>query len=146
MLREDVLATRDSDLIGTTLAAATGLLAGLAAGMLISSLAGNVDRDRVRRAVQRWRGGDRAARNQDELAREVRDLLRSSPETRAAKIGVHAVGAGLLELTGSAPDAEMRRTAGEMAQAYPGVDVVVNRILVPGTDLPPRPRAPTPTL
>lgn len=145
MPREDVLATRDSDALGSTLAAAAGLMLGLAAGIALGGLAGDLHRDGVRRIVRRLRG--RAAdpeRDPAELAREVRAELRRAQETRAATIDVHAVGPGLLELTGSAPDAITRLAAGDMARMHPGVDVVVNRILVLGSDLPPRPHASKP--
>ena len=145
MPREDPLATRDSDALGTTLAAAAGLLLGLAGGILLSGLAGDVHRDRVRRVVRSLRGQRRDPdRDPGDLAREVRDEIRRTQETRAARVDVHAVGPGLLELTGTAPDAATRLAAGEVARAHPDVEVVVNRILVPGSDLPPRPLPSTP--
>jgi hypothetical protein len=39
-------------------------------------------------------------------------------------------------------DALARRAAGDVARAVPGVDVVVNRILLSGIDLPPTPATP----
>jgi len=145
MPREDVLATRDSDALGTTLAATAGFLIGLAAGIAMGGFAGDLHRDRFRHVVRRFRGQTTDPdRDPAELAREVRAELKSAQETRAAKVDVHAVGPGLLELTGTAPDANTRLAAGELARFHPGVEVVVNRILVPGSDLPPRPLTPKP--
>lgn len=131
---------RDSDPIGTALAAAAGLLAGLATGVLLGGMLGNVNQERVRHAVRRLGGRPkRPDRDPDELAREIKAAIRLAPETRGARVDVRAVGPGLLELTGSAPDAVSRLAAAELARAHEGVDVVVNRILVAGSDLPPRP-------
>jgi osmotically-inducible protein OsmY len=52
---------------------------------------------------------------------------------------------GLIELTGVASDALVRRAAADIARAVPGVEVVVNRILLRGTDFPRQPAPPGPT-
>jgi osmotically-inducible protein OsmY len=43
---------------------------------------------------------------------------------------VHALGDGIVELTGTAPDVITRQLAGDIARDVPGAVVVVNRILV----------------
>jgi osmotically-inducible protein OsmY len=44
---------------------------------------------------------------------------------------------GLVELTGVVSDAVVRRVAADVARAVPGVEVVVNRILLRDPDTPP---------
>jgi hypothetical protein len=144
MPREDDLPrTRESDALGTTLVGIAGLVAGVATGLVLAGLAGSLDKERVRRAMRRLRGGDPASeRDPAELARDVRAILVRAPEAQGARIQVHAVGPGLLEITGSAPSAAARLALGSLARIQPGVAVVVNRVLVPDNDLPPRtPRA-----
>lgn len=123
--------------LGIAVAAAAGLGAGLLAGLVLSELLGNVSADRVRRAVQRLRSPeaedeeDRAA-----LERAVEEMLGRNPTTRQLNVGVRALGHGIVELTGTAPDTLARRLAGDVARGVPGADVVVNRILVEGVELP----------
>jgi osmotically-inducible protein OsmY len=74
----------------------------------------------------------------DTIERTVQDALRHSPETRHVAAKVHALGDGLVELTGTAPDAASRRAAGDTARSVPGAEVVVNRILIEGNDAPVR--------
>lgn len=143
MPREDDLRReREADALGTSVVGIAGFVAGLATGLVLAGLAGSVDANRVRRVVRRLRGGAGEPRDPDELARDVRGTLLQAPEAQGARVQVQAVGPGLLELTGTAPTAAIRNALAELARAQPGVQVVVNRVLVPGNDLPPRnPRA-----
>jgi osmotically-inducible protein OsmY len=121
--------------VSLTLSAAAGLGTGIVAGVLMGGLMGAVHPERLRRAMGRMR---RRAVPQDPhvVERAVRQALRDSALTRNLEIRVHALGDGLVELTGTAPTAAARREAGEAARTVPGADVVVNRILVEGSDLP----------
>lgn len=122
------------------IAAAAGLGAGLLAGLLLSELLGNVDSDRFRRAVGRLRPGTHEGPEPDaaEVERAVDEALRHNPTTGPLAIRVRAVGEGVVELTGTAPDATARSLAGDLARGVDGARVVVNRVLVEGTDVPRR--------
>lgn len=135
---------RETEWAGVAIAGALGLGAGLVAGMLVSELLGNVDSERVRRSVGRLRRGARDESEPDpaELERAVDDALRRNPTTRPLAIRVRAVGEGVVELTGTAPDATARSLAGDLARGVDGTRVVVNRVLVEGTDVPRRQRNP----
>lgn len=142
MLREGPVATRDHNddgVIGLALTAAMGFAGGLVLGMLAGSVVGDVHSDRVRRAMGRLRKSSGDATDADALSGAVRDALRLDEVTRDLVIGVHCPGEGLVELTGVAPDAVARQAAGDIARGVPGADIVVNRILVNGSDLPTTP-------
>lgn len=105
-------------------------------GLVVGEFLGTMDADRVRR----WRAR-RAARgtpHPDTVAAAVRERLRDNPTTDSLALTVHAVGHGVVELTGTAPDEMAREIAGDLARGVPGADVVVNRVLVEGQDLPAR--------
>ncbi len=126
-----------NDGLGVAIAGALGLVAGLVFGLVSGELLGNVDSDRVRRAVNRWRPGDDDEQPDEELDKIEHDLLatlKSNPVTRGLSLEVRALGGGLVELTGTVPNESSRELAGELARAVPGADLVVNRVLVAGTD------------
>ncbi len=85
------------------------------------------------------RGSSDDAADTDALASAVHDALRLDDLTRELIVGVHCPGAGLVELTGIAPDAVTRQAAGDVARGVAGAEIVVNRILVNGSDLPTTP-------
>ncbi len=121
-----------------------GFALGVLGGMLLGGSVGPLHADRVRDALSRLRGNhDRSARP-EKLERAVRAALRDDEATRDLDLEVHAVGPGLIELTGVASDALVRRAAADIARAVPGADVVVNRILLRGTDFPRTPVPPGP--
>lgn len=127
--------------LGLTLAAVAGFTIGFAAGAVLGGSVGDVHADRVKRALGRLSGSGRAL-TPAELELGVRDALKADEATQDLDVEVHAAGEGLIELTGIVSDALDRRAAGDVARAVPGVDVVVNRILLKGTDLPPTPATP----
>lgn len=133
MRRDD----RDNGVVGIALIAAAGFGIGLVAGAVVGEMLGDMRGDRLRGIVSRL-GRRPAAPPPDPatIQRAVRAALRGHPRTRGLDLRVHSVGAGLVELSGNAPDAVARRVAGELARAVPGAEVVVNRILVDGSDLP----------
>ncbi len=147
MLQEDPLivrTNREESPVGAAITAAFGFACGLVVGMVAGEMLGDVRSDRVRRAVGRLRGHKEPPVDPELIREAVQEALREHDVTRRFDITVHAPGAGLIELTGLAPDAVARQAAGDVARAVPGADVVVNRILVNGSDLPPQPHQTTP--
>jgi osmotically-inducible protein OsmY len=114
------------------------------AGIVLGELLGDVSSDRLRRAVGRLRRPESAEAPQDANAVElaVRAALAEHPTTKGLPIDVRALGDGVVELSGTAPSAGARQDAWKVARGIPGADAVVNRILVEGDDVPPRPPAP----
>jgi hypothetical protein len=132
---------REDGALGLTLAAVAGFTLGFVTGAVLGGTVGDVHADRVKRAWGRLSGADRRPTN-DQLEQAVREALRTDEATRDLDLEVHAAGEGLIEITGAVSDALARRAAGDVARAVPGVDVVVNRILLIGGDLPPTPATP----
>ncbi len=145
MPREDVLIhirrERD-DRLGLAIAATIGLGAGVFAGMVLGEMLGKVNSERVLGAVGKLRPRSRRSVDPHVLERTVLDALRATAATRDLELKVHALGDGLVEITGTAPDAAARTAAGVTARTVPGADVVVNRILVEGNDIPARKSVP----
>ena len=126
-----------TDSLGIALVGALGLGAGLLVGLVFGGLLGDVDSDRVRRAVRRLRpyvDEDEIEDRQDEVEDDLLTTLESNPATRGLNLEVHALGGGLVEITGVAPDQRTRELAGELARGILGSAIVVNRVLVEGTD------------
>ena len=117
------------------LAAAAGFGLGLIAGLAAGEWLGDVDADRVRRAVRgsRSHGGPPDA---PRLERTVRNALEAEAGTRYLKVRPRLLGEQLLELVGQVPTATARERAGSVAQAAVPGFTVINRLLVEGQDLP----------
>ncbi len=127
------------DTLGIALVGALGFGAGLLVGLVGGGLLGDVDSDRVRSVVRRFRpDGEISEDGLDEEPERTEDdllaMLESNPATRGLNLEVHALGEGLIEITGVAPDQRTRELAGELARGVVGSAVVVNRVLVEGTD------------
>ena len=125
--------------LGIALVGAVGFGAGLLVGLVGGGLLGDVDSDRVRSVVRRFRSDGETSEDglDDEPERTEDDLLamlESNPATRGLNLEVHALGGGLIEITGVAPDQRTRELAGELARGVVRSAVVVNRVLVEGTD------------
>ena len=126
-----------TDALGVALFGALGFATGVLVGLVAGGLVGDVDSDRVRRAVHRLRSegaeedGDEGP---DRIENDLLATLENNPATRGLDLQVHALGGGLVEITGVAPDQTTRELAGELARGIVGSAVVVNRILVDGTD------------
>jgi osmotically-inducible protein OsmY len=105
-------------------------------GLVVGELLGDVDRDRVRRTVRRFRPmDDEESTDGDELLEHaLLDVFKGNPATRELDLNASALGGGLVELTGTAPDETTRELAAELARGVIGAEVVVNRILVDGVD------------
>jgi hypothetical protein len=122
--------------LALTLTAVTGFALGFVAGAVLGGSVGEVHPDRVKRVLGRLSGSARQP-SPAELERDVRNALRADEATRDLDLEVGSPGEGLIELTGVVSDALSRRAAGDVARAVLGVDVVVNRIVLQGSDLPP---------
>ncbi len=128
-----------NDTLGIALVGAVGFGAGLLVGLVGGGLLGDVDSDRVRSVVRRFRSDGESSEDDldDEPEGTENDLLamlESNPATRGLNLEVHSLGGGLIEITGIAPDQRTRELAGELARGVIRSAVVVNRVLVEGTD------------
>jgi hypothetical protein len=126
--------------LGVALATVAGFGTGLLAGVILGGWLGAVHPERVKRIL----GGKREPDSIDptQLEREVLRALRTTSPTRRLNLSARALDGGLVELTGIAPDERTRQAAGEAAARIAGTDLVVNRILVQGRDVPPGHTAP----
>ncbi len=122
--------------LGLALTGAFGFGAGLLFGLVAGGLLGDVDQDRVNRAVRRFQPTDdeESAEGDERLEHDLLEVLKQNPATRQLDLNVSALGGGLVELTGTAPNETTRELAADLARGVLGAEVVVNRILVEGTD------------
>jgi osmotically-inducible protein OsmY len=125
-VRDD--ATQGGNILGAVLAAIGAFALGTVAGMAMGGALGAVHRGRVRDTLGRLGRG--TAPKPTDIEQAVLAALREDEATSDLDLHVTVADQGLVELTGVAPDATLRRVAGEIARAVPGVEVVVNRIMV----------------
>ena len=130
-----------SDWLGITISAVAGLGVGLVAGMAFGQYFSEVDPGRVTGAVKRLkrRPGEPEV-PVEEIERAVNGALAENPQTRHLDVRARALGDGIVEITGTVPDADARTHAATVARGVAGACVVVNRVLVEGDDVP-RPEA-----
>jgi BON domain len=114
----------------TTLGMGTGLVAGFA----LSEWVGGVNRTRFRRAARRLGHTVPARVTPAASARAVDAAIRAEPRLTRFTIEVTAVSRGTVELRGWVTDRGSRTLAARVARAVPGVDSVINSILVRGED------------
>ena len=114
----------------TTLGLGTGLLAGFA----LSEWVGGVNPTRFRRADRRLGQPVPARETPAASARAVDAAIRAEPKLAAHAIEVMAVSRGTIELRGWVTDRGSRTLASRVARAVPGIDTVINSILVRGED------------
>lgn len=127
---------RDDQLSGAEvlLWSTLGMGAGLLAGFALSQWVGGVDRFRVQRAMGRLREAAPTRLTTSASVRAVEAALQAEP--RLAGMGIQAVpiSRGVVELRGWVAGRPARTLAGRVALATPGIDSVVNSILVRGED------------
>jgi hypothetical protein len=121
------------------LAAVAGGVFGLGVGYVIGGSVGRVNRRRIGRAVQRWqeRHGVNVVWTDDEAERleaRVLDALSNDVVLARRPIRVAVLGMGLVELTGSVHRGNEAGLAGDLVQQVPGVETVLNHLLVDGVD------------
>jgi hypothetical protein len=94
---------------------------------------GRGNRRRIKRAISRWRPATTPARNIATPARSTQAALDSS-DLRQFKVEVIGVMPGMVELHGWVPNRSIRAQAARIAAQVPGIERVVNCILVRGED------------
>lgn len=114
----------------TTLGVGTGLLAGFA----LSEWVGDVSRVRMRRAADRFRQPGPTRLTPAVAARAVEAALRAEPRLAGLPLETIALGRGAVKLRGWVPTRAARTLAGRVARAAPGIERIVNSILVRGED------------
>ena len=120
-----------AEIIGwSALGAVTGLALGIAAG----ALAGDVNRGRIQRGVRRLRDQPPPSLPSAAAARAAAAALASHDELGPLGLGVFAVSPNTVELRGWVPSRPVRTAAARIAGTVPGVDRVINSILVRGED------------
>jgi len=117
-----------------------GLTTGLVAGIALGGWVGDVNRPRIRRAARRLREVTIARpASPAEMARLARAALGGEATLGALSLDAAAVGRGVVELRGWVPSRAARALAARTVRAVPGVESVINSILVRGEDDRPRP-------
>jgi hypothetical protein len=117
-------------LLWSTLGASTGLVA----GFLLSEWVGGVSRGRMRGVARRLRQPAPPRLTSSASARAVEAALQAEPRLAGIAIETMAVARGVVELRGWVPTRAARAIAGRTALAAPGIDSVINSLLVRGED------------
>lgn len=113
---------------------ALGAGAGLLAAIALSEWVGDVNRGRVRRIAERFREHEPTRLTASASARAVQVALDAEPRLAGLQIEARAVGRGAVELRGWVPSRSIRTLAGRTALAVPGIESVINSLLVRGED------------
>lgn len=111
-----------------------GLGTGLVAGFALSEWVGGVSRRRVRGVARRLRDGVPTRLTTSASARAVAAALQADPRLAGIAIETMAVARGVVELRGWVPTRAARAIAGRTALAAPGIESVINSLLVRGED------------
>jgi BON domain len=117
-------------LLWTTL----GVGAGLVAGFALTEWVGGVNRTRFRRAARRLGQHGPARVTPAAMAREVDAAIHAEPRLAGFAIEAMAVSRGTVELRGWVTDRGSRALASRVACKVPGIETVINSILVRGED------------
>ena len=118
------------ELLGWSLA---GLTAGLLGGVVLAAWFGRGNRRRIKRAISQWKPAAAPPRNIATPARSTQAALDAS-DLRHFKVEVIGVMPGVVELHGWVPSRSIRAQAARIAARVPGIERVVNCILVRGED------------
>lgn len=118
------------EVLGWSLA---GLTAGFLGGVVLAAWFGRGNRKRIKRAISQWRPPAAPARNIATPARSTQAALDGS-DLRQFKVEVIGVMPGVVELHGWVPSRSIRAQAARIAAKVPGIERVVNCILVRGED------------
>ena len=113
---------------------ALGAGAGLLAGVALSEWVGDVNRARVRRIAERLREQEPTRLTAAASVRAVQVALEAEPRLGGLTIETRAVSRGAVELRGWVPSRSLRTCAGRTALAVPGIESVINSLLVRGED------------
>ena len=118
---------------------ALGVGGGLLAAIALSEWVGDVNPGRVRRVAGRLRESGPTRLTASASVRAVEVALRAEPRLAGLTIEARAVSRGAVELRGWVPSRNIRTAAGRTALAVPGIESVINSILVRGEDDRPSP-------
>jgi hypothetical protein len=113
---------------------ALGAGAGLLAAIALSEWVGEVNPGRVRRIAERLREQEPTRLTASASAQAVQVALNAEPRLVGLPIEVRAVSRGAVELRGWVPSRSTRTAAGRTALAVPGIESVINSLLVRGED------------
>jgi hypothetical protein len=121
------------------LAAVAGGVFGLGVGFVVGSSVGRVNSWRIGRAVRRWHNRHGAGvvwtdEEAERLEARVLDALGNDVVLARRPIRVAVLGMGLVELTGTVHRSTEMGLAGDVVQHVPGVETVLNHLLVDGVD------------
>jgi osmotically-inducible protein OsmY len=125
--------------------AGLGVTAGLVAGFGLSEWIGGVSSTRMRRAARRLSQPAPTRLTTGATAHAVEAALRAESRLAGVTVEVLAVGRGVVELRGWVPSRLTRTLACRTALAAPGIESVINSLLVRGEDDLPRAHAPRAT-
>ena len=134
-MRHDDELTGGEVMLWTALGVGSGLLAANA----LSEWVGDVKPARVPRVADRHRENEPTRLTASASARAVDVALRAEPRLAGLSIEARAVSRGAVELRGRVPSRSLRTIAGRAALAVPGIESVINSILVRGEDDRPSP-------
>lgn len=109
-----------------------GAALGLAAGLIVNETLGEVGPARIKGLVRKRRRPPPARTGQ--LARLVRQALRADPALSHLTLDALAVSARTVELHGWVATRMERTRAGRVARVVPGLESLINCILVHGED------------
>ncbi|HEU4700303.1 MAG TPA: BON domain-containing protein [Gemmatimonadales bacterium] len=113
---------------------ALGAAAGLVAGVALSEWLGDVNRHRLRRAATRLQTPRARQLSAAAGARAAGAAIESNSMLRELGLEPLAVAKGVVELRGWVPNRAARALAARVVGALPGIDHVINSILVRGED------------
>jgi len=122
--------SRTQVIIWTGLGFGAGILAGFAVGEWV----GGMNRVRVRGIARRLRQGAPTRLTTSASARAAEAALQAETRLAGLPIEVLAVARGVVELRGWVPTRAARAVAGRTALAAPGIESVINSLLVRGED------------
>ncbi len=114
--------------------ATLGVGAGLAVGFALGDWTGGVNPARVRGAARRFREGSPLRLTPAASVQAVEAALHAEPRLAGLRIEVLSFSRGVVELRGWVPTRLARAVAGRAALAPPGIDSIINSILVHGED------------
>jgi len=117
-------------LLWTTFGVGTGILAGFALGEWV----GGVNQTRVRRVAQKLGYSGVLHHTSASSARAVEAALGAEPRLVGCALEVVRISRRSVELRGWVGDRPARTLAARVAGAVPGVETVINSILVRGED------------
>ena len=123
---------RGTSLVGLLGWSIGGAALGLAAGLIVNETVGELGPARITGLVRKRQRPAPARTGQ--LARMVRQALRADPALAHLTLDALAVSARMVELHGWVATRAERTRAGRVACTVPGLDSIINCILVHGED------------